>query len=285
MGLVSDGGVHSSLDHVYGILRLLRSSAGSGRSCTRSPTGATPRRAARSTSCAPLEARCRELGGCIATVSGRYYAMDRDKRWDRVARAYRAIVLARGARARASAVGGGRARAGPANEGDEFIQPIGDRGRPRARATATRRCSSTSAPTARASSPTPSRACSPRRSAPRSRRCRACGPGAFATLTEYDETFGLPALFGPVDVRASFGELVAARGARQLRIAETEKYAHVTYFFNGGREEPFANEDRILIPSPRDVPTYDLKPEMSAVAVTDALLEALGRARLRASSW
>ena len=103
----------------------------------------------------------------------------------------------------------------------------------------------------------------------------AIRPGAFATLTEYDETFGLPVLFGPVDVRESFGELVAARGGRQLRIAETEKYAHVTYFFNGGREEPFASEDRILIPSPRDVATYDLQPEMSAVAVTDALLMAM----------
>jgi len=83
-------------------------------------------------------------------------------------------------------------------------------------------------------------------------------------------------LFGPVDVRASFGELLSDAGGRQLRIAETEKYAHVTYFFNGGREVPFPGEDRVLIPSPRDVATYDLRPEMSAVAVTDALLAALG---------
>ncbi|MGH9885729.1 MAG: 2,3-bisphosphoglycerate-independent phosphoglycerate mutase, partial [bacterium] len=102
-------------------------------------------------------------------------------------------------------------------------------------------------------------------------------PSVFATLTEYDETFGLPAVFPAIDVRASFGELISASGARQLRIAETEKYAHVTYFFNGGHEQPFANEDRILIPSPRDVATYDLKPEMSAVAVTDALLDALAK--------
>ena len=99
----------------------------------------------------------------------------------------------------------------------------------------------------------------------------------FATLTEYDDDFGLPVLFAPLEVPNSLGEIVARSGRRQLRIAETEKYAHVTYFFSGGREEPFEGEDRVLIPSPRDVPTYDKKPEMSAVQVTDALLEALER--------
>ena len=98
---------------------------------------------------------------------------------------------------------------------------------------------------------------------------------AAATLTIYDGAWTLPALFPSTVVPHSLGELIAAAGKRQLRIAETEKYAHVTYFFSGGREEPFPGEDRILIPSPRDVPTYDKKPEMNAILVTDALLEAL----------
>ena len=103
----------------------------------------------------------------------------------------------------------------------------------------------------------------------------AADPGAFSTLTVYDEAFEIPALFSPVDVSGTLGELVSNAKHKQLRIAETEKYAHVTYFFNGGREEPFPGEDRILVPSPRDVATYDLKPEMSAVTVTDRLIDAL----------
>ncbi len=273
MGLVSDGGVHSSLEHVYGIQRLLAErrirpilhAFSDGRDTA-------PRCALDFV--APLEARCRELGGAIATLSGRYWAMDRDKRWERVARAYRAIVSREG-RACASAVEAVE-RGWAADEGDEFIAPsviadapaLGDgdavlffnfrADRARELTNALTRVQ-------------PDKLGKEVAELPRVR------PSVFATLTEYDETFGLPVVFGPVDVRASFGELVAAQGARQLRIAETEKYAHVTYFFNGGREEPFANEDRILIPSPRDVPTYDLKPEMSAVAVTDALLEALSK--------
>jgi 2,3-bisphosphoglycerate-independent phosphoglycerate mutase len=103
----------------------------------------------------------------------------------------------------------------------------------------------------------------------------AIAPAVFATLTEYDESYGLPVVFASERVEQSFGQVVERAGLRQLRIAETEKYAHVTYFFSGGREQPFEGEDRILIPSPRDVPTYDRKPEMSALGVTDALLEAL----------
>ena len=273
LGLVSDGGVHSSLEHVYGLLRLLDERG--IRPIVHAFTDGrdTAPRCARSF-IEPLEARVRAQGGCIATLSGRYFAMDRDKRWDRVARAYRAIVSREGLEAPSAVTAVERALG--RDEGDEFIQPTviagtpglrdgdavlffnfrADRARELVNALTRVRPDALGAEVA---------------TLPRVR------PGAFATLTEYDETFGLPVLFGPVDVRSSFGELVAAAGARQLRIAETEKYAHVTYFFNGGREEPFANEDRILIPSPRDVPTYDLKPEMSAVAVTEALLDALAK--------
>ena len=273
LGLVSDGGVHSSLDHVYGILRLLAERRIRPILHAFTDGRDTAPRCARKF-IEPLEARCRALGGCIATLSGRYFAMDRDKRWDRVARAYQAIVSREG-RACATAVEA-VARGWAGNEGDEFIAPSVIAGGPALgdgdavlffNFRADRARELTNALTR----VRPEKLGDEVLALPRVR------PAVFATLTEYDETFGLPAVFGPVGVRASFGELVADTGARQLRIAETEKYAHVTYFFNGGREQPFANEDRVLIPSPRDVPTYDLKPEMSALAVTDALLEALAK--------
>jgi 2,3-bisphosphoglycerate-independent phosphoglycerate mutase len=273
MGLVSDGGVHSSLEHVYGILRLLAERGIQPILHAFTDGRDTAPRCALDY-IAPLEARCRALGGCIATVIGRYWAMDRDQRWERVARAYQAIVSRQG-RECASAVEA-VARAWAADEGDEFIAPSLVEGGPALldgdavlffNFRADRARELTNALTR----VRPEKLGEEVLALPRVR------PGAFATLTEYDETFGLPAIFGPVDVSESFGELVAASGARQLRIAETEKYAHVTYFFNGGREIPFANEDRLMIPSPRDVATYDLKPEMSARAVTTALLDALGR--------
>jgi len=273
MGLVSDGGVHSSLEHLYGILRLLDQRG--IRPVVHAFTDGrdtAPRCAARFV--VPLEAALRAQGGCIATVSGRYFAMDRDARWDRVARAYRAIVSREGLEAPSAAAAVERALA--RDEGDEFIQPTVIAGTPGIRDGDAVLFTNFRADRARELTNALTRV-RPEKLGPEVATLARVRPGAFATLTEYDESFGLPLLFGPVDVRASFGELVAASGARQLRIAETEKYAHVTYFFNGGREEPFQHEDRILIPSPRDVPTYDLKPEMSAEAVTDALLGALAQ--------
>jgi 2,3-bisphosphoglycerate-independent phosphoglycerate mutase len=97
----------------------------------------------------------------------------------------------------------------------------------------------------------------------------------YVTLTEYDETYGVPVVFGPQSLKNILGEVVSAAGRKQLRIAETEKYPHVTFFFNGGVEEPFAGEDRIIVPSPQDVPTYDFKPQMSAPEVTAKVVAAL----------
>ena len=255
MGLVSDGGVHSSLDHVYGILRLcdqrrikpILHAFTDGRDTA-------PRIARKYIE--PLEARCRELGGCIATVSGRYFAMDRDKRWDRVARAYRAMVLREGlsAPSAVAAVDAATAR----DEGDEFIQPTAIAGTPALRDGDAALFFNFRADRARELTNALTRV-QPATLGAEIAALPAIRPGAFATLTEYDETFGLPALFGPVDVRESFGELVAARGGRQLRIAETEKYAHVTYFFNGGREEPFA--ERGSDPDPVAARRPDLRPE------------------------
>jgi len=271
MGLVSDGGVHSSLDHVYGILRLLAQHRIRPILHAFTDGRDTAPRCARDF-VEPLEIRCRELGGCIATLSGRYYAMDRDKRWERVARAYQAIVSREG-RACASAVEAVE-RGWAANEGDEFIAPSVIAGGPALRDGDAVLFFNFRADRARELTNALTRV-RPEKLGDTVLALPRVRPAVFATLTEYDESFGLPAVFGSVGVSASFGEIIAATGARQLRIAETEKYAHVTYFFNGGREQPFASEDRILIPSPRDVPTYDLKPEMSAVAVTDALLTAL----------
>jgi 2,3-bisphosphoglycerate-independent phosphoglycerate mutase len=207
----------------------------------------------------------------IASLTGRYYAMDRDKRWDRVQKAWEALVQ-------------GKAPCFPdplsaiqdayaAGETDEFVSPrlLAPPGRPpltigdgdalfffnfradRARELA--RCLQD-----------PGFA-----EFDRGRLPRLAG---FATMTSYDAAFPLPVAFARQDLAEVMGEVLAKAGLAQLRIAETEKYAHVTYFFNGGREEPFPGEDRRLIPSPRDVATYDLKPEMSAQEVTDELLSA-----------
>jgi 2,3-bisphosphoglycerate-independent phosphoglycerate mutase len=273
MGLVSDGGVHSSLGHLAGILSLLEDRGIRPILHAFTDGRDTPPQSALKW-IEPLERRLEEMGGGIATLSGRYYAMDRDKRWDRVARAYRAIVQRQGLEVASGAEAVEKAYG--REEGDEFIQPsvVGDRPAlqdgdvvlffnfraDRARELSNALTRVRPELLGREVAELPSRAL-----------------GRFATLTVYDEEFGLPAIFGAVDLVRTFGEVVSAAGHRQLRIAETEKYAHVTYFFNGGREEPFPGEDRSLVPSPKDVPTYDFKPEMSAIEVTDKLLEAIAR--------
>jgi 2,3-bisphosphoglycerate-independent phosphoglycerate mutase len=206
----------------------------------------------------------------IATVSGRYYAMDRDKRWERVAKAYDAIVDAKGARFDNAKAAIEKSYAGGAN--DEFVLPcaIGDYAgvkdgdallfanfRPdRAREISTALLD-------------PSFDGFPRARSPRF--------SSAAGLTQYSKPLSklMKSLFPPQDVSETIGEIFAERGLKQLRIAETEKYPHVTFFMNGGRETQFEGEDRILVPSPK-VATYDLKPEMSAYEVTDKLVEAIG---------
>ncbi|HEY0613312.1 MAG TPA: 2,3-bisphosphoglycerate-independent phosphoglycerate mutase, partial [Candidatus Elarobacter sp.] len=214
----------------------------------------------------------RDRSGAIATVSGRYYAMDRDKRWDRTRKAYDALANATAEHHAASA--GDALRAAYARgETDEFVVPtvVGD--------------------------PRPVRdgdACiffNFRPDRARQLTLAFSDPKfdhfpvhryadlVFATMTRYEENFPNPVLFGPRPQHNVFGEIVANAGLTQLRLAETEKYAHVTYFFNGGREEVFAGEDRILIPSNRQVATYDLAPEMSANDITVAAIEDLAHRR------
>ncbi|MCP4002834.1 MAG: 2,3-bisphosphoglycerate-independent phosphoglycerate mutase [bacterium] len=271
MGLISDGGVHSSMDHLHGLLDLCEQkdlqpilhAFTDGRDTA-------PRSALRWIE--PIEARIAELNGCIATLGGRYWAMDRDKRWERVVRAYRAITLREGepAASAVEAVKNAYAR----DRGDEFIDPSVIANGPALGDGDAVLFFNFRADRARELSNALTRAV-PDALGPEILELPALALGAFTSLTLYDDDFEFPAIFEALDVPRSLGEVIADSGVSQLRIAETEKYAHVTYFFSGGREQVFAGEKRVLIPSPRDVPTYDLKPEMSAVQLTDALLEEL----------
>ncbi len=271
--LVSDGGVHSSPGHLEGVLRALEARGIAPVLHAFTDGRDTPPRSAAGW-IGPLEERLRRAGGAIASVCGRYWAMDRDARWNRIARAYRAIVCQSGIEVSTAVEAVEKAYG--RDEGDEFIQPSVVAGaRPLAedevalfvnfRADRARQL--TNAITR----------VKPEALGRELDELPVVIPSRLVTLTCYDDEFGLPIVFPPIRVEQSLGELLEAAGLAQLRIAETEKYAHVTYFFNGGREAPFQAEDRILVPSPTDVDTYDCRPEMSAVRVTDELISALER--------
>jgi 2,3-bisphosphoglycerate-independent phosphoglycerate mutase len=262
MGLLSDGRVHSSLDHLFAFVDALHAASvpfaihafGDGRD--------VPPQSIQ-TYIDALERKLAASGhsGAIASIVGRYFAMDRDKRWERTERAYRALVAGKAehyANSASAAVDAAYAR----GETDEFIAPtIIGQARPVRDGDAVIFFNFR-----------PDRA----------RQLTLAFSRAdfdhftthrfdgliFATMTRYEEDFPNPVLFGPRMQSQTFGELVAAAGLRQLRLAETEKYAHVTYFFNGGREVAFTDEDRTLIPSNRSVATYDLAPEMCAPEIT-----------------
>lgn len=276
MGLCSDSGVHSHLNHLYALLDMAKQNHLSnvyvhpimdGRD---SPPDSGIRYIGQ------LERRIRELGiGEIATICGRYYAMDRDKRWDRTGIAFELYTAGKGLLETdpSAAVANAYAR----GETDEFIRPIlltDQNGRPRPgiqdndgvivfnfRADRVRQI------TRALTDPNFSE----------SWRKHMPGLSGWVCMTLYDETLPLPVAFPPGRMNNILGEVISRHGLRQLRIAETEKYAHVTYFFNGGEETPFPNEDRRLVASPRDVPTYDYKPEMSAYLITAEVLALLNQ--------
>jgi 2,3-bisphosphoglycerate-independent phosphoglycerate mutase len=258
MGLVSDGKVHSSLDHLLELITCAHA-AGVPVAVHAFLDGRdTPPRSAEAY-LRQVDAKLNELhAGRIVTVEGRFYAMDRDKRWERTQAAYEAIALGKAAFHAGSALDAleqGYAR----GEDDEFVQPtiVGD-------ALPVR-----SGDACIFFNYRPDRA--------RQMTIKFAEAGyenlLFATMTKYDETFPNPVLFGPRPQYDTFGEIVSRAGLRQLRLAETEKYAHVTYFFNGGREDVFEGEDRKLIPSDRSVPTYDLAPAMRAEEITNYAVE------------
>lgn len=272
LGLVSDGGVHSHWKHLValaeaakgaGVEDIMVHAISDGRDT--SPTGGADY-------LAELEKGLAPSGAVIATVIGRYFAMDRDKRWERNKLAWDAIVMGRGQQAQHSAEAEVRARYA-SGETDEFLQPLilahaqeqrirdgdvvfffnfrADRGRQLSVAFLD-----------------PEFAGFDREVTPKVH---------YVTLTEYDRTYGVPVIFEPQSLSNILGEVVSNAGLKQLRIAETEKYPHVTYFFNGGVEQQFEGEDRVIVPSPKDVATYDLKPQMSAEEVTAKVTALMGQ--------
>ncbi len=265
LGLLSPGGVHSHENHIHamvdmaaraGLRKIYVHAFLDGRD--------TPPRSAEA-SLRALQEKCANLGTArIASITGRYYAMDRDNRWERVEAAYDVISQGHAEFSAATAVEGLQ-QAYARGENDEFVKAtrIGDavvmrdgdvavfmnfradRARQITRALTDPEFNGFA-------------------------RKRYPKLESFVTLSSYGEDVHLPTAFAPTAIHNGFGEYLSNLGMKQLRIAETEKYAHVTYFFNGGREQPYPGEDRILVPSPK-VATYDLKPEMSAFEVTDKL--------------
>jgi 2,3-bisphosphoglycerate-independent phosphoglycerate mutase len=250
MGLVSAGGVHASMGHVRALIELARE-AGVPDTVVHAFTDG---RDTSPDSGAGYLAEAESWGARIATVSGRYYAMDRDRRRERTKLAYDAIVHGR-AQHRAD-TGEAAVRAAYARgETDEFIVPtlVGQDGRVR------------EGDAVVFFNFRPDRA---------RQLCQELGPLVeLTTLTEYQEDWTYPVAFPPERPRVTLASLLADRGIAQLHVAETEKYAHVTYFFNGGEEKPYPGEERSLVDSPRDVPTYDHKPEMSAREAAAAFVE------------
>ncbi|WP_276690302.1 MULTISPECIES: 2,3-bisphosphoglycerate-independent phosphoglycerate mutase [Acidaminococcus] len=271
LGLLSDGGVHSHIDHLLGLLAMAQK-MGVEKVCVHAFLDGrdTPPQSA-----APfleqVEKACKELGvGQIATVSGRYYAMDRDKRWERIRKVY--DCMTGGEALEAPSAAEGLAAAYGAGQTDEFVVPFRVAGvdgkvekgdsliffnfRPDRARELTHVFTD------------PEFAGFPRK--------ETALPVHFVSMTEYEKGLQAAVAFPPEAIKDTLAEVVSRAGLHQLHIAETEKYAHVTFFFNGGREQPFPNEDRILVPSPK-VATYDLQPEMSAYLVTEKLQEALAK--------
>jgi 2,3-bisphosphoglycerate-independent phosphoglycerate mutase len=247
LGLVSHGGVHSHIDHLQALLRFAPEKTWihaftDGRDVS-------PHSAVHDLAELPVDR--------IATVAGRYYAMDRDKRWDRTERALRAIVDGEGEHAQdpIAAVQASYDR----GITDEFIEPTVIDGRPRL---------------------DPERDTAiffnfrPDRARQLSDKLGELGVD-LTTMTRYRDDLDFPVVFPEQEVEHVLAEVLSAHGIRQLHAAETEKYAHVTYFLDGGREQEFAGEERILVDSPRDVPSYDHKPEMSAAEVADRVAGAI----------
>ncbi len=266
VGLVSDGGVHSHVRHVLALIELARRAGavpqlhflGDGRD--------TPPRSA-ATWLPELESALAAACGRVATVTGRYYGMDRDQRWERTEAAWRAMVGLGDARTAPSAAAAIEA-AYAADESDEFVWPTVIDG---------------------ASPVAPGDEVlffNFRNDRPRQLAAALCdpafdhfdrpgfAPASVTTMTDYGAQFDLPVAFDQETPEVTLGQWVAEAGIAQFRTAETEKYAHVTFFFNGGREPPYPGEERLLVPSPR-VASYDLQPEMSAPAVADAVIGAM----------
>jgi 2,3-bisphosphoglycerate-independent phosphoglycerate mutase len=271
IGLMSPGGVHSHQAHIAELARLLSEGGITVKVHAFLDGRDTPPRSA--LAClAEFAAATKGLKGvAIATVIGRYYAMDRDQRWDRLEKAYRCLVAAEGEKAADAKAAVERGYAQGKN--DEFVLPTIIGGYAGMKDGDGLVCANFRADRVRqilAALLDPKFSGFP--------RPRVVKFSAALGLTQYSDELNpfLKTLFPPENLSGTFGEIVSVSGLKQLRIAETEKYAHVTFFFNGGREAEFPGESRILVPSPK-IATYDLKPEMSAYEVTDKLIGAIGK--------
>ena len=272
MGLVSDGGVHSHIEHIFGLLELAKRQGLKKVYVHCFLDGRDTPPASGKEYVEQLEAKMKEIGvGEVASVMGRYYAMDRDNRWERVEKAYRAIAYGEGEKA-ASGPAGIQASYDK-DTTDEFVLPTVVEKDGAALATVKENDSIIffNFRPDRAREITRTFCDDKFEGFDRGERIKT----TFVCFTEYDVTIENKLVaFVKEKITNTFGEFLAKNGLKQARIAETEKYAHVTFFFNGGRETPFDSEERILVPSPK-VATYDLKPEMSAFEVKDKLVDAI----------
>lgn len=270
MGLLSDGGVHSHNSHLYAILELAKKQGVKKVFVHAFLDGRDVPPKSALTFIEDAETKMKELGGEFATISGRYFSMDRDKRWDRVEKAYDAMTSGVGEKARSARIAVEKAY--ERGETDEFVAPSvilkdnihssvimdndsviffnfrSDRAREITRAFTEEDF--------------------------RGFRRKNNPNTHFVCLTQYDETFNVPVIFPSESMKNILADMLSLNNLKQLRIAETEKYAHVTFFFNGGRETPVKGEERILVPSP-GVATYDMQPEMSAFPVTDEAVKSI----------
>lgn len=271
LGLLSDGGVHSHNQHLYGLLELAKKEGMEKVYVHAILDGRDVPPASAKTYVNELEAKIEEIGvGKVATIGGRYYYMDRDNRWDRTAKAYNAMVFGQGESANSALEVVEDSYAD--DKTDEFVLPavvLGEDGAPVAKVQENDSViffnfrPDRARQLTRALNDTDFNGFERQEGYPKVH---------LVCMTEYDETIDAPIAFPATEITNTLGQVLAANGLKQLRTAETEKYAHVTFFFNGGKETPNEGEDRELIPSP-DVATYDMKPEMSAYEVTDNLIK------------
>lgn len=289
-GLISDGGVHSQQEHLYALLKMAKQNGlervfvhafMDGRDTLPTNGAGYLER---------LQQKMREYNcGKIATVNGRYYAMDRDRRWERIAKAYNAMVFADAEGGKQSDPVHGMKESYNKGVTDEFVIPFvctDGRGQPIAAIRDEDSCICFNFRADRVRQITRALA----RNSGLNEKGGSDLPGAedldntiprdrvptnlhYTCMTQYDKNFNLPVVIPPESMANILANVMGGLNMRNLRVAETEKYAHVTYFFNGGVEQPFAGEDRILVPSPK-VATYDLKPEMSASGIADAVVKA-----------
>ena len=272
-GLVSDGGVHSHNTHIYGLLELAKRNGLEKVYVHCFLDGRDTPPASGKDYVEQLEEKMKEIGtGKVASVMGRYYAMDRDNNYDRVEYAYKALTKGEGLTAESASAG--IQASYDRQETDEFVKPtvILENGAPVATIQDGDSIIFFNFRPDRAREITRAFCNDEFTGFEREKKLDV----VYVCFTEYDPTIpNKEVAFHKVEVTNTFGEWLAANGLKQARIAETEKYAHVTFFFNGGVEEPNEGEDRILVNSPKDVPTYDLKPQMSAYEVCDRLVESI----------